>query len=74
MTDTQQTTPDPALTPEQIAILAEFADSVAAGRRLMKLVAWAGGFATGLAALAYYVLSIARAWHGDGPHPPVGGH
>ena len=52
-----------ALTPARLEILVEFADSVAAGRRVLRFVAWIGGAAIGLAALAYYVLGIWNGWH-----------
>lgn len=52
------------LTPERIAILVEFADSVTAGRRLMKWLARLGALAIGLAAFAYYVLQIWRGGRG----------
>ncbi len=55
------------LTPERVAILVEFADSVAAGRRLLKLIAWMGAVATGAAALVFYLLAIWNGWHVGAP-------
>lgn len=48
------------LTPERVAILVEFADSVAAGKRAMRWLAWLGALATGAAGFAYYVVGIVR--------------
>lgn len=48
------------LTPERVAILVEFADSVAAGKRAMRWLAWLGAVATGIATLVYYVGGILR--------------
>ena len=55
-------------TPEQIAALKillarpdlmplwlEFLENMSAARRVMKWIAWIGGFATGLAALLFYI-------------------
>lgn len=60
------------LTPEQIEVLSEFADTLRAARRMGKLVAWAGGIATGVAVFAYYVLSVINAFRH--PMPPGGTH
>lgn len=55
------------LTPARVAILVEFADSVAAGRRVLRLVAWVGAVATGMAMLAYYLIAIWHGWQGGPP-------
>ena len=48
--------------PDRLRTLVEFADNVAAGRRVLKLIAWLGAIATGAAALAYYLLAIRNGW------------
>lgn len=52
------------LTPARVAILVEFADNVAAGRRVLRVVGWVGAVATGAAMLAYYLIAIWHGWHG----------
>jgi hypothetical protein len=49
--------------PEETTILIEFARSVAAGRRILRMVAWIGTAAIGLAALFYYVIGIRNGMH-----------
>ncbi len=54
-------------TAEQVRTLAEFADNVQAGRRMLRLIAWLGSVAIGIAALAYYLIGVRNGLH----HPPV---
>ena len=48
---------------DRLRTLVEFADNVAAGRRVLKLIAWVGGVATGAAVLLYYLLAIRNGWN-----------
>lgn len=50
--------------PDRLHTLAEFADNVAAGRRIMKIAAVVGGAALGLAAFGFYALGLWNGWHG----------
>lgn len=55
---------DADLSDDEIRVLKEFAGNVIAGRRLMRMVAWLGGIAASIAALAYYILGAINGWHG----------
>ena len=54
---------DQPLTPEEIEALREVARAVRAGRSVVWALLRAGAFATGLAAMAYYVLGILNGWN-----------
>lgn len=60
--------PTPPLTAEQVAVLARFADHVAAGRNaavfLFKVAAGLGGFAGALAAFLYFTSEVYKNWIG----------
>jgi hypothetical protein len=51
------------LTPEQIGVLAEFADSAIAARKLAKFMAWIVGSLGMGAAAAYYAMSAWNSIH-----------
>ncbi len=56
----------PSLTDAQIVTLAELADGLASGRRAWRWISKAALFATGAAALAYYVIGVINGWHDMG--------
>ena len=61
------------LTQEQIHLLGEFADSMQAARRLVRMLAWLAGGVAAVAALFYYVFAAIAGWRslhigGAGPH------
>ena len=61
------------LTQEQVHLLGEFADSMQAARRLLRLLAWVAGGIAAVAALLYYVFAAIAGWRslhigGTGTH------